>query len=264
MSEIKTILTQQGAIAFTRALVLGKPISIPKFRIGSLAGFSPKPNDTDVADFVYEGNASQIKLKFGSWTAVAVIELTLDHSVGDFDIGNIMLYDNRDQPFAFGVRSTSVPKVRSQRSVLGTEMNIQFPLRILTDETPASVSVSVIDQKTLPVVAVETAVTGTLPSVAEFPVYLCENFKGTNRPAILYADAANDMWWANPFFIDMASGAYGVISGGVVGDLYTSPAGKVLYGGEYSDKRVVSLERDGGSFNQTRSVEPSGGKNFGD
>lgn len=261
---IQTILTKQGAIAFTRAMVLGKPVVIKKFRIGSLAGFTPKPIDTDVADFVYEGSQSQIKMKFGSSTAIAIVELTLDHSVGDFDIGNIMLYDDRDQPFAFGVRGSSVPKVRSQRSVLGTEMNIQFPLRILTDETPANVSVSVVDQKSLPVVATEEAVTSSLASQAEFPVYLCENFKGTNRPAILYADPARDMWWANPFFIDLASGLYGVISGGNVGDLYQAPAGKVLYGGEFKDSRLVQLTRDGGSFSETRTVESSGGSNFGE
>lgn len=259
---MKSILTHGGARALARSIVQQRPISFSKFRIGSSVGFTPSPRVEDVDKFVYEGSKSQINVTFGVNENIANVELALDHTVGNFDIGNVLLYDQNDTPFVYGVRESVIPKIRSTQFSLGSEISIQMPVRILTDETPAVVSTLVQKESSLPVVADETGLVALNSTQSEFPAYIVENFRESGRPAILYASSTQDKWWANPFFEDLNNPDYASISGGRIGDAYSIPIGFTLFGGSYLDQREVINIRSGGSFDDEEARIVSGGQTF--
>jgi hypothetical protein len=259
---MQAILCLGGARAFARSIVTKRPITFGKFRVGRTVGFTPSAAATDVDEFVYEGNASKISVNYGSNNFIVVIEMTLDNNVGDFDVGNIMVFDSNGAPFAFGVRDTMVPKVRTRGTTLGSEMNIQLPIRLLTTETPANVDVLVTQESSLPVLATGEAIILTNANVSEYSVYLVENFKETGRPALLYADSERNMWWANSYFEDALGADFLTIFGGIVGDKYQIPVGRVLYGFEFGDGRVINEILNGGTFGDGADPILSGGLVF--
>jgi hypothetical protein len=259
---MQAILCHGGAVAFARSVVSRRPISFSKFRVGRTVGFTPSPRALDVDEFVYEGGASKISVNYGSNNFIVIIEMTLDSNVGDFEVGNIMVFDDTGVPFAFGVRSTMVPKIRTRGLTLGSEMNIQMPVRILTTETPANVDVLVTRESSLPVVETENAVVLSPANMAEYPVYMVENFKASGRPALLYARTEDNTWWANPYFEDVSGPDFLTISGGYVGDKYQIPVGSVLYGFEFQDGRTINETLHGGTFGDGATPTLHGGLVF--
>lgn len=258
---MKTILTRNGARALSRSVVNGVAVSFLSFRIGSSFGFSPSVTASDVDKFVYEGDSSQIDVNFGVNprgngvnSTIFNVELTLDHTIGDFEIGNVMLFDQSGRGFAFGVRESAIPKFRSRRENLGSEIIIQFPIRILTEETPANVTTTVTRESSVPTVSSEQGLINTDSRLAEFPVYVVENFLGRGTPALLYASSQENIWWANPFFGNLNNLDFDTISGGRVGDGYQNPQGLIIFGGSFGDSRSNVTVLGGGSFSDDLSL----------
>lgn len=260
---MKSILTNLGSRAFAQSIVLQRPISFSKFRIGSTIRFTPSPSATDVDRFVYEGPAQQISVSFGGNDGIVNIEILLDNTIGNFDVGNVMVFDQNENPFCFGVRDAIIPKFRASADNLGTELSLQLPVRILTDEFPATVYTNVQKESSVPVSPTEESLVLINSTLAEFPTYLIENFKGTGIPAILHAGTTENRWFANPFFHDVASPDFNVISGGRVGDRYTRPLGEVNFGGSFGDRRNIVGQISGGNFEDNRNINIVGDRVFG-
>ena len=137
-----------------------------------------------------------------------------------------------------------------------------MPIRVLTDEHPATVTTRIQKESSVPVVPTEQGLVNMSSLISEYPTYVSENFRNTGVPAILHASSETDRWFANPFFLDVNAPDFNVISGGRAGDRYTRPVGAVSFGGSFSDRRTIIRTRGGGSFGDRRPVTPIGGGVF--
>jgi len=260
----EAILLTEGTKAIMAMIVNQVPLRFTKFRIGSTVSYTPRITDTDVRGYVYEGGADAMRWFLGENPEILVIELTLNSSIGDFNVGNIMAFDQNGKPFAAGVRTTPLPKIKTTTTQQGSELILQFAVRILSNEKASSLQVLVENSAAHPVVDTEDGLVGSPPGDAEFPLYVVQNFNGLNTPALLYADADNDTWWVNNMFQAYHEGYFTTLSGGRVGDKYSRPAGKLYFGGYFNKLDTSGGTLNGGTFGDNASSVSIGGGNFGD
>lgn len=258
------ILLTEGTRAIVAMIVNQIPLKFAKFRVGSTVGFSPRITDTDVRGYVYEGGRDSISFYVGDNKEILIVEVTMNSSVGDFNIGNIMIFDSNGKPFAYGVRDTPIPKIKTTQTQQGSEIVVQMAVRFLSNEQSSAVQVFVENESAIPVVDTETGLIAVDPSEAEFPVYIVANYNNLNVPALMYADADNDQWWVNIGFQPYQEGYFTQLSGGRVGDKYSRPAGKTYFGGYFSPLNSTGKKYSGGVFGDNSNFVSVGGGNFGD
>jgi len=87
---MKTVITNAGIQAVITAENDGPKIKITSVKIGS-AIINPTSSMTDVTDFVWQGNSSYLTYNIIDANTFA-FKVTLDESVGDFNVGNIGLF----------------------------------------------------------------------------------------------------------------------------------------------------------------------------
>lgn len=260
---MKVQLLQDAQRALALSVVDQIPVGFSKFRIGKTVKFTPNFRASDVDGFVYEGRGDAIRTYMAKEGTAFIIEISLDHSIGNFDIGNVMVFDNQPtpKPFVYAVRDSAIPKVRTVENSIGTETKIQIAVPFLASDQPANVTVELIDFGTVPTVSTEAALTATQANQSPFPLYVVENFNETNMPALLYANAVTNQWFINPYFQDLANPARNVVSGGRAGDNYKVPVGKIAFGGEFGDNRIPNV-LGSENFNPNDVVIINGGGTF--
>jgi len=259
------ILLSEGTKAMVASIVSNQAVSFSKFRIGSSVNYTPDINAVDVENYVYEGDRRSMRWYLADNPEILVIELTIKSSAGDFDVGNVMVFDNNNMPFCYGVRLTPIPKLRTTSTQVGSELIITMAVRILSNTRSSAVTVYLEEKAVIPVVATAEELLATEPDDAGFPVYVAENFKETNIPALVYADESQDEWWVNRFFMPYRFGRFNVISGGYVGDTYSRPFGALRNGGEFGEvKPDEEMIIDGGTFGDEATYVSVDGGDFGE
>ena len=106
----------------------GEPLEITKYVLGSEAGYTPKMDATGIlGDEVYSGSPTEIEIVNAN---VYKYQIGLDYNVGNFNFGEIALYDSTDTCVAVGVSESTISKLKTSSNsggnsvVLGVYMSM--------------------------------------------------------------------------------------------------------------------------------------------
>lgn len=186
-----TQITDAGIKAATRAQNnQGPKINITSFKIGS----SKVPNtghETDITgDLVYTGFPSQLQYAVINDNTVDYV-VTLDESVGPFDIGRIGLF--MDDGTLFSVTSIDAPnpdhKFPTAGNIVGNRLTYSIYLAINKMATIANFTIQLLEILTIPEVTSELSLPP--PDQVAFNTYQVMKHSVTRVPAIAYRETAN-------------------------------------------------------------------------
>ena len=202
---MSTQITAAGIASATRAKNnQGPKINITSFKIGSGVDGSgnrippPSVNDpaTDITpDFVYQGFPSQLQYAIVNDNTVEYI-VTLDESVGPFDVGRIGLFmDNGDGTTTlFSITSIDAPtpdhKFPTSGGVVGNRLTYQIYLAISNIANIANFTIQLLQILSIPEVPSELNLPP--PNNVAFNTYQVQKHSIARVPAIAYrASQAN-------------------------------------------------------------------------
>lgn len=177
IATVTNIGIQDSLVAGTT----GPKVDITYFKIGSSL-ITPNPNMTDLPDVVYTGDSQQIAYQVVD-TNVVKFRITLDETVGDFNIGSFGLYTADDHLYCVATSTAVFPKIHT---IPGTQIGNRRYLDVYIVMTAVSeiLNLSIIqaDEAALPTVATETLLPPA--DLSEYPVYLVSLHTQYGRPAL--------------------------------------------------------------------------------
>jgi hypothetical protein len=250
---MQSILLNSGKVALAKAIAEGKKLKIAAYRIGAAANFIPtpdaiNPNPTSIyqgsSDFVSSSLINEDEIRY---------TITLLETVGQFNVGNVMLYLGEETsgapiliPYLWGVLPAPLPKYKQDgtksvgnRIVLNviakyTNVSEAFELKIIP---PALAS--------LPNVASEDDLPP--PQLAVHQNYVIQNNTATGAPSLALRRNVDDVYYLNTFFQRIDDPLFGSLIGGVVGDSYAPFFGVYKAGGLFKHgPSAFNDELDGG------------------
>jgi Phage tail-collar fibre protein len=192
---LTTQITAAGIASATRAKNnQGPKINITSFKIGPTIQV-PVINDpsTDITDAVFTGFPSQLQYAIVNDNTVEYI-VTLDESVGPFDIGRIGLFmDNGDGTSTlFSITSIDAPnpdhKFPTSGGVVGNRLTYQIYLAISNMANIANFTIQLLQILTIPEVPSELSLPD--PDHVAFNTYQVQKHSITRVPAIAYRETA--------------------------------------------------------------------------
>lgn len=198
-----TVITTGGIAAANRAGVYGPKIEVTYFKIGS-GIITPDSSMTDVDTLVYTGTTDQITYQIIDDSNI-LFKVTLDDSVGDFDIGNVGLFLSDGTLFALTALPGVTRKVRTNfPTTIGNRriFNVIIQMSGVTNVTNLTVLIQ--DEAALPVVQTELSLPPSL--VAPYPVYMVSAHTVYGRPTL--ALRQNATWYFIPADTDGGYGTY--------------------------------------------------------
>lgn len=241
------ILLNAGLAEIVSDIAGSSNVKLNRYRIGRASGVlvPTDPNvpnvyplsdydRTDVVDFEYEGNIGLPGQGYIAATKISDNEvrfvLVLNETVGDFEIGNVMLYDDSGSGFIFGSLPTGIT-VQKYKTVGTNPGN-----RVVINLTVAATNLAQIN--TLNILAsccecipsVPTQVDLPLPGSTPYDVYIVQNHTEIMRPFIAFRHFETNTWHGLPFSQSVESLDFGVMDGGTVGDIYQKGAIVYNYG----------------------------------
>jgi len=190
-----TQITHAGITSATRARNnQGPKINITSFKIGPTI-IVPVVDDpsTDITDAVYTGYPSQLQYAVVNDNTVEYI-VTLDESVGDFDIGRIGLYmDNGDGTSTlFSITSIDAPspdhKFATSGGTVGNRLTYTIFLAISNMANIANFTIQLLQILTIPEVPSELSLPD--PDHVAFNTYQVMKHSVSRVPAIAYRETA--------------------------------------------------------------------------
>ena len=191
---MSTKITTAGVTAATRARNnQGPKINITSFKIGSSLT-PPVGNEIDITpDLVYTGFPSQLQYAIVNDNTVQYI-VTLDESIGPFDIGRIGLFmDNGDGTSTlFSVTTidalTADHKFPTAGNVVGNRLSYNIYLAISSLANIANFTIQLLQLLTIPEVPSELSLPD--PDHVAFNTYQVMKHSVTRIPAIAYRETA--------------------------------------------------------------------------
>lgn len=238
ITQVETRLNAEG-LAFLRAALLSEAaITIASHHIGDSYGFFPDPNASEASGtVVYVGNASQTSNAFDSDGNV-VFSISLDETVGDFTIGNIMVfaaYTNTVDASLVPLWQTSLPttfeKLRTAGADAGNTVVIRTTVNIEDGSAITSVNVYATNELygIIPSVATEANLPTPGPSVN--PQFVVQELGNTGAPGLAAIKTSTNQWYANGFFQRLDDHRLGWAFGGLFGDAYRIKSVSTIFGG---------------------------------
>lgn len=195
---MKGIITQQGIAAAIQSEAGGyvTKIKLTTYAIGDGAGIEPTGNETNVyGNIVKSGNIADDMTVLRAGDNLLVYKMTMGTDIGDFNVGNIGLFDENGNLFALLVYNQVRPKVAANPpqepgNILRVQMGLVFA------NIASAVDVSFIDSATadLPTVATELELPSA--SVAPHNLYIVQNSSTVGGPAFAYTDGTS--WTFTP------------------------------------------------------------------
>lgn len=164
---MKTVITDAGINAAINAGLNGPKISVTKVKIGSTI-LNPTSDMTDVANEVWSGNVSYIQYQIMD-ERTFLFKITLDESIGDFDIGNIGLFLEDGTMFCISTLLGIEKKIKNNTPVVGNRKTFEIPIVLSGLSGLINLNLLVPDECSLPFVQTEESLPD--PTLAPFSVY---------------------------------------------------------------------------------------------
>jgi hypothetical protein len=188
-----TLITTSGITAAVNARNnQGPKINITTFKIGSTVTI-PTGDETDiVGDLVYTGYPSQLQYAIVNADTVQYI-VTLDESVGTFDVGRIGLFmDNGDGTSSLfsitAIDGGPDHKFATSGSVVGNRLTYQIYLAISNAASIANFTIQLLQLLTIPEVTSELSL--PTPDGVAFNTYQVMKHSFMRVPAVAYRETA--------------------------------------------------------------------------
>jgi len=253
-------------------LVSGRKTKIHSFKIASTPGVNPvkEGNTQPSGPLVYTGEANQIWITKVSLHEV-VFTIRLEHTVGDFSIGNAMIYLESDAvggqpiPFLWASLANATPKNDSDLPayVVGNRIMLQcttwFPY--LTNALDFSPHEELVAR--LPTFTNDKALPGV--DVAEYDQGVIGEHEFYDAGIMVAKDTKRGYWWGTAFTQYIEDPYLGNIRGGIVGQEYGSRSNIDYYDGTHYKLNNANFKLyDGGSNWITANESPLDGGLYSD
>jgi len=149
---LKTVITNSGITSVINAENDGPKIKVTSVKIGSTI-INPTSSMTDVTNVVWQGDSSYLTYNIIDSNTFA-FKLTLDESVGDFDVGNIGLFTSDGAMFCITSLFAIERKIRSTVSQTGNRR--QYIVYIQLTQIIDKIDLTVIDNTDASIPTVQT------------------------------------------------------------------------------------------------------------
>lgn len=186
-----TVITDAGIAKAIAAGSGGPLIKVTHFKFGSdIITGTISSAMTDVSGEVYVGNNSQITYsKVDDSNFVYMI--SVDDTVGDFNVGNIGLFLEDGTMFAIAALVSTSPKIKDNPPQIGNFKDYEVHVRLDGQANITDLTILTAADAKLPEVATESSLPS--PDSAFFPVYFVRNHMTYGTPAIAARFASR--WW---------------------------------------------------------------------
>lgn len=244
---MKTVITDAGISAAIQAGMRGPLVRVTSVKIGSSI-ILPDSAMTDVTDQVWVGDSSHIQYQIVD-DRTFMFKITLDESIGDFDIGNIGLFLDDGTMFAIATLIGVEKKIANNDPVVGNRKIFEIPIVLAGISGVLDVTLLVPDECSLPFVQTEAS----LPNyqLAPYSVYLINYHTGLKCPAL--ALRTDTGWKYCAAYLDEDTGIFdeGIFDQDVMkGDLvYFDPTTGLFKKADGTDNSKGYLGVRGGSNN---------------
>lgn len=177
---MKTVITNAGLKKFITTGTGGPKLNITSVKIGSTV-LNPLSTMEDVTDEVWSGDSQFISYQVLDDNTFAFV-VTLDESIGNFQIGNIGLFIEDGTMFCLTTLLQPEQKTKNESTVVGNRFEYVIPIILSGISDAVQVSYIVPDEASLPVVYTEAS----LPDYRQtnYSAYVVQNFSLQNVPAL--------------------------------------------------------------------------------
>lgn len=193
---MKTIITDAGINAALNAGLNGPKIAVTSVRVGSSI-ISPTADMTNVTNEVWRGDSSYIQYQIMD-ERTFLFKVTLDESIGDFDIGNIGLFLEDGTMFCVSTLIGVEKKIKNDGTTVGNRKIFEIPIVLSGLSGLININVIVPDEASIPFVADETSLPD--PALAPYSVYEVTYHTALRSPCLALR---TDTGWA---YIPVTSG----------------------------------------------------------
>lgn len=188
-----TVITKTGLAAAARAGMYGPEIRITGVKIGNNL-ITPNSSMTDVSGLVWSGGPESILYQVANESTV-IFKITLDQTVGDFDIGNIGLYLESGELFCItGLPAKSFKQKQALPEAAGNRRVFNIPIVLSGIATITDLSILIADEANVPTVNTELQLPD--PLTAPYSVYEVLNHTQFGVPVLALRVDSN--WWFVP------------------------------------------------------------------
>jgi hypothetical protein len=255
-------ILKSGENRLTDLLSKNLKTKINSFRIGSSAGLTPNSDATQVSgSMVYQGTPDQITYYKVSPSEI-VLKLILDHDVGDFNIGNVLIFldpattNGPPIPFLWAVLPSASPKNDSNFAayVVGNRVVILialwFPyIQNILDMAQHKEEYAQFkeygDENLVPSVDIEEYDQVSISSHSQY-----------NSMSVLVKDNKYSKWWGLAFTQFVDDPGLNRLEGGIIGQEYGSFSGIKYYDGKHFIINNNSFPKTDGGNNWIGPNEP--------
>lgn len=242
MSDVESILLTAGKPLATGALAGFSAFGPTKFRVGAAANFAPNAAATDIrGSLVFEGKSGLMQTRMVAADTVRYT-LTIPENYGPFDIGNVVMYasaaDGKELPVVHVILPFAVSKMNanvdldsaSPYPIPGSRFVINITIKHSMESEIVKVQVISPNFSSLP--TFDTQMNLPPSAVNPWQQAVIQNDTRLNTPTLI-SKAADGDYWGIPFWQNLRSPKYGVISGGSVGDGHKEDNSHYLFGYYY-------------------------------
>lgn len=149
---MKTIITNAGITAAIQAGISGPQIKISSVKIGNNI-LIPNVEMTDVSGLVWSGDSSYLQYQIVD-DRTFLFKITLDESIGNFNIGNIGLFLDNGTLFCLTALTQVEQKIKNDddSNVVGNRKIFEIPIVLSGISSLLDVTVMVPDEASIPFV----------------------------------------------------------------------------------------------------------------
>lgn len=227
-----------GLRAVTNAITSGEPVQIESWELGAQAnGTVPNNANSAIPTAIYVGSSSKVMVQ--AENGVAVLNIAIDETVGDFFVGNLALKIRdpiTDEVVLLGVIMfpTTIYKTRKESSggAVGERGNyyvVKLAIQLSTNQAVANITISNTSYTSIP--SVDSINDLADPSTTTYPHQILQTAPETGAPALLGKRSGDNLWWGFSLSWPATSYLFGVVSGGYQGDWYGHSEIDVIFGG---------------------------------
>lgn len=173
----------------------GPVVNINSFKLGSDFGFISVPADTDVHTLVYTGKSSQLFVS--NEGDLYKFYITLDNTIGDFQVGNIGFYLPTGELYILAVLDSQTQKLMAGPNSPGNRKIFTVSLQIVNHQI-ADVTVSISQNILLPELLDQTSLSDAL--VSPYNLTILDNQTSVKIPTSGLAMRVDGDWFFNSFY----------------------------------------------------------------
>lgn len=164
---MKTVITNAGIEALLNAGMNGPQIKVTRVEVGSSI-ISPTPDMSTFTDTVWEGDSEYIQYQVVDQKTF-MFKVTLDESIGDFEVGNVRLILEDGTVFTVSALQKQRMKLANNPPQVGDRQIFVIPIVLSGVSGLVDVTVIVPDEASLPFVQTEQDL--PQPNLSAYSVY---------------------------------------------------------------------------------------------